>query len=138
MIIKLLVWKKSSGGRIFLNRFRTASIKVIDSLQKVSTVSLFVYVCNSFFKVVPKMLNLELIASMTDQEQRTYVKFGVFLKKSFGVIYKELTKTLGKTRALSLRTVERWTEGWIDPHIPLRYISLSTFFIFFLFDSFLN
>ncbi len=54
------------------------------------------------------MENLKLIAS-TDQEQRSYVKLGVLLKKSSGVIYKELTKALGKTRALSLRTVERWT-----------------------------
>jgi hypothetical protein len=55
------------------------------------------------------MENLALIASTTDQEQRSYVKLSLLLKKSSGVIYKELTKTLGKTRALSLRTVERWT-----------------------------
>jgi hypothetical protein len=110
---QLLVWKKSSGGRKFLNRFRTANIKVIDSSQKVSVVSLFVYVYTSFFKVVPKMQNLELIVSTTDQEQRSYIKFGVHLKKYPGIFfYKELTKALRKTRALSLRTVERWTSDF--------------------------
>jgi hypothetical protein len=88
LVIKcLLVWKKSSGGRIFLNRFRTASIKVIDCSQKVSAVSLFVYICTSLFRVVPKMHNLELIASTTDQEQRSYMKFGDLFKESSGLFF---------------------------------------------------
>ncbi len=70
-----------------MNRFRTASIKVIDCSQKVSVVSLFAYVCTSFFKLEPKMQNLELIASTTDQEQRSYIKFGVHLKKSSEVFF---------------------------------------------------
>ncbi len=60
---------------------------MIDSSQKVSVVSLFVYVCTSFFNVVPKKQNLELIASTTDQEQRSYIKFGGLLKKSSGVFF---------------------------------------------------
>jgi hypothetical protein len=87
--VNLLVWKKSSGGRIFLNRFWTASIKVIDSSQKVIACLLcsIAYVCTSFLKVVPKMQNLELIASTTDREQRSYIKFGVHLKKSSGFFF---------------------------------------------------
>jgi hypothetical protein len=48
---------------IFLNRFRTASIKVIDCSQKVSVVNLFVYARTEFLKLIPKMQNLQLIAN---------------------------------------------------------------------------
>ncbi len=40
--------EKSCGGRIFLNKFRTLSIKEIDSSQKVSVVSLFKLGFNAF------------------------------------------------------------------------------------------
>ncbi len=61
-----------------------------------SVVSLFVYLCSSFFKFLS---NLELIASRLRTAIIKCIKFGVFLKKSSGIIYKELTKALVKTRA---------------------------------------
>ncbi len=97
---------------MILNRFRTLSIKMIDSSQKISVVSLFVYLWTSFFKLVPNMENLELITITIDHKQQSYIKFGFLLKKFSGVIFhKGLTKALGKTQALSLGTFERWTSN---------------------------
>jgi hypothetical protein len=53
----------------------------------------------------------EFISSTTDQEEQSYIKFGVLLKKSFGVYFIK-AKSLGKTRALSMRNVERWTSDF--------------------------
>jgi len=48
----------------------------------------------------------EIISSVTDYEQRAFIKFGFLLNRSGPDIYRDLTTAIGRS-AYPLRTVQR-------------------------------
>ena len=53
----------------------------------------------------------ETISSVTDSEQRAFIKFGFLLNRSGPDIHRDLTTAIGR-RAYPLRTVQRWLAGF--------------------------
>ena len=53
----------------------------------------------------------ETISSVTDSEQRAFIKFGFLLNRSGPDIHRDLTTAIGR-RTYPLRTVQRWLAGF--------------------------
>jgi hypothetical protein len=53
------------------------------------------------------MASRDLISSVTVEEQRVFIKFGVILNRDSGQIQRDLVKALGKN-ALKPSTVRKW------------------------------